>query len=126
MKYKNKDYERKRQSFSYFQPNKAGILGLLIGNSFLYKGSKKQIVKLVNWWQNGITYPANFDLSNIATNGPVTISVEFDLWVSIDWDGNSRPTGTVNGHLDNVVVGFADSSYYVDLSNASISRLSIV
>jgi len=104
---------------------KAGILAQLIGNSYPYKGSKKRIVKLVSWWRNGITYPSNFDLSEVATNGIKTISVEFDLWVSIDLDGNAKPTGTVNGHLDSIMVGFSTPNYYIDLSNAVISRLSI-
>lgn len=104
---------------------KAGILAHLIGNSFTYKGSNKRIDRLVNWWKDGITYPTGFDLSNVATNGPLTISVEFDLWVSIDHDGNVKPTGTVNGFLDSVVIGFSAPNYYVDLSNAVISRLSI-
>lgn len=104
---------------------RAGILTLLIGNSFPYKGSKKRIVKLLKWWQNGITYTKEFDLSEVATNGQMTISVEFDGWASIDWDGNSKPTAEINGHFDSIIIGFKNSNYYVDLSTASISRLTL-
>ena len=104
---------------------KAGILTRLVGQIFPFRGSNKRIERLIKWWRDGITYPTDFDLSNIATNGSITISVEFDLWVSIDLDGNSKPTGTVNGYLDNIVIGFSTPDYYVDLSNAVITRLSI-
>jgi hypothetical protein len=103
---------------------KQEILSRLINNYVPFNGQQKRVTRFVQWWNKGIEFNDDFDLSQVPINGPIQTSVKLSLWCFIEAFGAEKKVNIV-AYFCPIIISFQDANYHVNCSYASFSRYEV-
>lgn len=104
---------------------KSEIVSRLVGNMFSFKGQQKRVTKFGRWWDPGFGFHDNVDLGSIATDGPITTTVRFNLWAIMEINPGYSKQVNINGNFGPINIAFESGNYQLDFSHAQFNMIEI-